>query len=279
MSSINLLPKSFVNKKYLVNRKRDTFLISCGMLFISIVIYGSVFVSNLSTVGELSDVDLKLDELDVVIREELNENKSQLEEKETKDVIKLLENQRYYSKALSRMQNMINKDVYLTRGGFSFVDEEILIFDFSGFAKDYMAAIEQVAVFKDSFWINEVNVYDFSSEKDEGVKFEGNVVFKKDIISFSEDYYDFGLDIISSRTNRFLKVENYSAELIEFTERKYIVEIKFNGVAYDKEKLELFEESLKDASRFVTEALVEYDLAEKQESDFIKFKGKMKLSF
>ncbi|MCK5490639.1 MAG: hypothetical protein KAI67_02235 [Candidatus Pacebacteria bacterium] len=277
MSSINLLPKSFVDKKYLVKRKRDTYLISCFMLLFSIAAFTIVFLMNNTLVKELSDIDSRLNELDVEIKMGLNENKLPVEEYIMNDAKILLDSHNYYSKALNVVQKIINNDVYLMHGGFNVADQEDLIFSFSGFAKNYMAAIEQIAVLKDSFWIKKVNIYTFTSDKDEGVEFEGDVVFNRDILLYREEYFNFGLEILSLRTNRFLKLENYSANLIESVDDEDLIEIEFDGIAYDKDKLILLEKSLENASRFVKSVSVSYDLDGKQESDFIRFKGNMQL--
>jgi len=279
MSSINLLPKNLVDKNYFVNRKRDAFLISFLMILVSIVSCVIMFVSNTSSIEKLGNVDSRLEELDIDIKRELNENKLPVKESKIKDGKFLLENHSYYSKALDVIQSIINGDIYLVHGDFSFVNEETLIFSFSGFAEDYMSAMEQIVVLKNSFWIKEVNVHSFLLDENEGVGFEGNVIFNKNIISYKESYWDSGLDILSSRENSFLKIENYSANLIESTDNEYIVKVEFDGITYDKEKLALLEDSLKKANRYVVDASVNYDLNEEQNSDFIKFSGSIKLRY
>ena len=279
MSSINLLPKNLIDKNYLINRKRDAFLISFLMILVSVIAYATVSITNASSLKKLGIVDSRLGELDMSIKRELNENKLPVEESKIKEGKFLLESHNYYSKALNAVQDIINDDVYLVHGEFSFVDKKVLTFSFNGFAENYMAAIEQVVVLKNSFWINEVNVYNFSFDEDEGVEFEGDVIFNKDIISHKESYWDSGLDILSSRENSFLKIENYSANLTEFIDEKYIIEIKFSGITSNREKLVLLEDSLKKASRYVIDASVYYDFSEEQISDSIKFNGNMELSY
>ncbi|MCK4918803.1 MAG: hypothetical protein KAS01_00255 [Candidatus Pacebacteria bacterium] len=279
MSSINLLPKNLIDKNYLINRKRDAFLISFLMILVSVVVYTTVFVANASSMKKLGEVDSRLGELDASIKKELDENKLPVEESKIKDGKFLLESHNYYSKALNVVQNIINNDIYLAHGKFSFVDEKILTFSFNGFAENYMVAMEQVVVLKNSFWINEVNVYNFLLDEDEGVEFEGNVIFNKDVLSYKESYWNSGLDILSSRENSFLKIENYSANLIKSIDKEYVIVVEFDGITYNKEKLVLLEDSLRKANRYVIDALVNYDSSEKQKSDFIKFSGSIKLSY
>ncbi|MCK5412906.1 MAG: hypothetical protein KAI57_00875 [Candidatus Pacebacteria bacterium] len=279
MSSINLLPKNLIDKNYLINRKRDAFLISFLMMLVSVIAYTTVFVTNASSVKKLGVVDSRLGELDESIKRELNENKLPVEESKIEDGKFLLESHNYYSQALNAVQDVINNDVYLVHGEFSFVDKEVLTFSFNGFAENYMAAIEQVVVLKNSFWINEASVYNFLFDEDEGVEFEGDVIFNKDIISYKENYWNSGLDILSSRENSFLKIENYSANLKEFIDEKYIVEIKFSGSTHNREKLILLEDSLKKANRYVTDASIYYEIDKGQASDSIKFNGKMEFSY
>ncbi|MCK4591810.1 hypothetical protein KAT63_00010 [Candidatus Parcubacteria bacterium] len=279
MSSINLLPKNIIIKEDSAKRKRDVFLISFFMLSVSVIAYTIIHTNRVNAIKELSYVDLRLEELDKDIKKELNKNKFPIKESKIKDAVILLNNHNYYSKALKTIQNIINNDVYLVSGGFSFGNEENLTFSFSGFAKNYMAAMEQIAVLKDSFWINKVNVYNFSSGEGEEVQFEGDVILDKDIISYSDNYWDFGLALLSSRTDRFLKIENYSANLIKTTDKKNVIEIEFNGIAYEEEKLALLEDDLKEIKPFVIDALVFYDSNKEQESGFIEFEGNMKLSF
>ncbi|MCK4892279.1 MAG: hypothetical protein KAS78_06445, partial [Candidatus Pacebacteria bacterium] len=121
-------------------------------------------------------------------------------------------------------------------------------------------------------------IYNFSSSGDEGTQFEGDVIFNKDIIAHSEDYWDLGLSLLSSRTDRFLKIENYSANLVESADEEYIIEIEFSGIAYDKDKLVLLEDNLKEVEHFTVDASVSYNIDKEQESDFIEFKGSMRIS-
>lgn len=279
MSSINLLPKNIIIKEDSAKRKRDVFLISFFMLSVSVIAYAIIHTNRVSAVKELSYVDLRLEGLDKDIKKELNKNKFPIKESKIKDAVILLNDHNYYSKALKTIQNIINNDVYLVSGGFSSGNEENLTFSFSGFAKNYMAAMEQIAVLKDSFWINKVNVYNFSSGEGEEVQFDGDVILNKDIISYSDNYWDFGLALLSSRTDRFLKIENYSANLIKTTDKKDVIEVEFNGIAYEEERLALLEDNLKEIKPFVIDASVFYDSNKKQESGFIEFEGNMKLSF
>ncbi|MCK4892049.1 MAG: hypothetical protein KAS78_05260, partial [Candidatus Pacebacteria bacterium] len=163
MSSINLLPKNIVIKEDSAKRKRDIFLISFFMLSVSIIVYAVIYINDANAVKELSYADSRLEELDKDIKKELDKNKFPIDENKIKDAVILLDDHNYYSKALEIIQDLINNDVYLVSGGFSSSNEENLTFSFSGFAKNYMAAMEQVAVLKNSFWINEVNIYNFSS--------------------------------------------------------------------------------------------------------------------
>lgn len=278
MSSINLLPKNVVIKKDSVRQKRDIFMISFFMLFISIVSYAVIYTSKVNAIKELNYVGLRLEKLDEDIKRGINRNRFPVEESKIEDVANLLDNHNYYSKLLEMLQDIISDKVYLSSCSFSFGDDGELSLVFIGSARNYTAAVNQIAIFKDSYWIEGVNIDAITEDEVDEVTFNGNLKLKKDVVLYHEYYWDFGIALLSSRTDRDLRVEEYSAVLKEYDSGD-ILEIKFSGIAYDEKKIILFENDLRQVGDFVEDVSVSYDLTKEERPGVIGFDGKMRLKF
>ncbi len=278
MPSINLLPKSVVVKKDSARQKRDIFLISFFMLFISVISYAVIYTSKVNAIKELDYIGLRLEKLDEDIKRGINRNKFPVEESKIEDVASLLDNHSYYSKLLEMLQDIISDKVYLSSCSFSFSDEGELSFVFTGSAKNYIAAVNQIAIFKDSYWIDSVNIDAIAEGEIDEVTFNGNLGFKKDIILYHEYYWDFGIALLSSKADRNLRIEEYSAVLSKYDSGD-ILEIKFSGIAYDEKKIILFENNLRQTGDFIENVSVSYDLTKEERPGVVRFDGKMRLKF
>lgn len=278
MSSINLLPKNIIVEKDSARQKRDIFLISFFMLFISVVSYVVIYTSKVNAIKELDYVDLRLEKLDEDIEMGISRNRFQVEESKIKDVASLLDNHSYYSELLEMLQDVISDNVYLTSCDFSFGDKGNLSLVFTGSAKNYVAAIEQIAIFKDSYWIDNVNIDALADSGTGEITFNGSLGLKRDLILYHEYYWNFGIELLSLKIDRDLKIEEYSAVLKGY-DSEDILEIKFSGISYDEKKMILFENDLKEIGDFIKDVSVSYDLSEEEHPSVIRFNGKMKLEF
>ena len=105
-----------------------------------------------------------------------------------------------------------------------------------------------------------------------------NLKFREGITLFRECYWDSSLALLSSKVDRYIKINEYFASLAsEESDGEDFVKVKFSGIAYDEEKLILFKNNLEIAKPFVKSVSISYDLNEKNENKIIEFEGKMEL--
>ena len=276
MNSVNLLPRNVKEKKYVEDNKKGVFVISFTMLSLSIFCYAIIFIFNMAIAGESKFIDTKLGELDDSIIDEIDKNKSELIKDSIKNASALLDNHSYYSNAMNEIQNIINKDIYLTNGKFS-LDEnkKRLTFKFQGYAKNASEALKQITVFKDNYWIDSIDITSINPKGNEEIVFDGTLFLKEDIILYHQEYWNRGLSILTSKTDRFLKIDYFTAELIEDKNGQKKVVANFKGYSYDSDRLEQFEDDLKSIKSFVTNAKISYDFKKDSSLDFYEFNGTM----
>ena len=276
MNSVNLLPKNVKEKKYVEENKKGVFVISFTMLSLSIFCYAIIFIFNMAVSGESKFIDTRLNELDNSIIDEIDKNKSELIEDSIKNASALLDDHHYYSNALNKIQDVMNKDIYLTSAVFSRNEKsKKLSFNFQGYAKNTFEALKQIAVFKNSYWIDSVDITRIDPNGNEEIVFNGNLLLKEDIILYHQEYWNRGLSILTSKTDRFLKVDHFTAELIEDKNGQKKVVANFKGYSYDSERLEQFEDDLKSIKSFVTSAKISYDFKRDSSLEFYEFNGTM----
>ncbi len=279
MPSINLLPKKIRYKENEERQKRIFFVFSALLLIISISSYLGAHIDKAIATDKSEKLSLEMKKVGVDIEKEIENNELFLTKNQIKDIAEMLDDHSYFSKAFGVIQNIIIDGVYLKESGLSLDKEENLTMEISGVADNYLAIISQIAVFKNSYWIDNVEINDISLEDENGVSFSGSLKFKRDVILFHENHWNFGLSFLSSKIDRYLKINEYSAELKKITDSdKKSLKVKFNGVAYDTEKLAVLENDLKQMNIFVKSVSIHYNLNEKNDDNTINFSGEMELN-
>jgi PKD repeat protein len=283
MSSINLLPKDFGFKKDPKRQKKIVAACSIFLMVVSIISFIAVHVDKTVASKRSDFLDSKMEEINSDIEEEINSNELFLITNKVESIRELLDNHSYFSKVFNVVQNVISENVYLTESELTFSKEGNLILEISGVANNYSAAVNQIATFKNSYWIEEAEINSITSDDskagDSGeISFSGNLKFKEDLISFREYYWDFGLALLSSKVDRYIKIDKYSASLTdEESNGKNSIKVKFSGIAYDEERLILFKSNLEMAKIFVENVSISYDLNRRDDNKIIKFEGEMDL--
>ncbi|MFZ2970399.1 MAG: hypothetical protein WA063_04590 [Minisyncoccia bacterium] len=211
-----------------------------------------------------------------MIKKKIDEQRFPAEEEKMNNTVALLKDRGYYSKALENLVKIINKNVYLNTGVFSVDSDNSVTFKFSAKSKDYKSAMEQISIFKQDYWIDDVQVNSFSGKDGEEIEFEGMIKFKKDVILYHDNYWRFGLALLNMNEDKSVKISNYSAETENVNDSK-ITDAKFNGFAYDKEKIKQFEDFLGKSSPFVKEIKINFDEKQNGNSGRIEFNGTMKV--
>lgn len=283
MSSINLLPKNFGFKENKKRQEKIIIICSVFLVFISLLSYFVAHAHRTIVLKESDSLDLRMEGINNNIEKEINSKELFLTVDKIRDIRELLNDHRYFSKVFNIIQNVITEDVYLTESELVFNEDEDLTLRVSGVANSYLAAVNQIVVFKNSYWIDDVEIDSIATDdnvanSDDGISFSGILKFKKDIVLFREYYWDFGLALLSSEVDRYIRINDYSAKLIkESSDSKNLILVEFGGVAYGKERLILFEENLKQAKVSIKDISISRDLDEENDDELIKFRGKIEL--
>jgi len=284
MSSINLLPEDFKFKGRDSKEKITVVMLSFFLIFVSAVSYVGVYIDKVYSLNNSVRLDSETEKIDAEIKKEINNSELISVKDKTENVKDLLGEHRYFSKALKLLQDTMADDVYLTKSDLSLDKKDgSLVLKFDAIAKNHLAAVDQIVAFKSSYWVEDANVGGFSSDKDGRIGFGGNLKLKKDLVLYHDDYWNFGLDLLSSKIGRYIKITKYFAKLEKKTgdDGENVIEIKFNAVAHNKEKIALFEDSLKQMEIFVRDVSIFYDMNESKDTKekTIGFRGEMKLNY
>jgi Tfp pilus assembly protein PilN len=282
MSSINLLPKDFGSKGNKKKQKKITVVLSVFLALILVVLYATVSIDKIIASKESDSLDSEMKKISDDIKKEVNDNELFLMGDKIKNIRGLLDSHNYFSKMFNVIQNVISEDVHLTKSELLFDEKENLTLRIDGVADSYLTAIDQIAIFKNSYWIDKVEIKNITTNNNadsgEEINFSGNLIFKKDLVLFHEYYWDFGLALLSSKIDRHIEVNEYSAVLVNGkADNKSFVEIEFSGVAYNEEKLIEFKNNLKQENNFIKSISISYGLDEKDNDRVINFKGNMEL--
>ncbi|MCK5642124.1 MAG: hypothetical protein KAJ19_15070 [Gammaproteobacteria bacterium] len=278
MSSINLLPKSFSLEKNEKRQKNVIIICSIFLVSVSIISYLIVYVHKTVASKESDSLDYIIGGINNNIEKEINGNGLFLTVDKIESIRELLNDHKYFSKVFNIIQNIISEDVYLTESELLFDENEDLILRISGIADNHLAAVNQIAIFKNSYWIDNVDINNIAAESGNEVTFSGNLKLKKELVLFREYYWDFGLTLLSSKMDRYIKINEYSARLMnKESNGEGSVKIEFSGIAYDEKKLVLFEDDLKQIKNFVKDVSILYDSDKKGDDKIIKFEGEMEL--
>lgn len=277
MSSINLLPRNLRDEDGQNEQKMITAL-SVLLVVASIIFSVVIYASKTIAMDKLDSLDAESEKIDNDIEKAINGSELFLVRDRVKDIVSLIDDHRYFSKALKVVQGVVTDDVYLSENNFSLDGDGSLVLEISGIAKNYQSAVNQIAVFKNSYWINKVNIGNISSDENGETNFSGELELKKNLVLYHKYYWDIGIVLLSSKVDRDLIINEYSAVLKKYGDED-IVEIKFSGIAYDEEKLIALKDGLKQSGTFIKDVDVFYDLNKKETSGTIKFNGEIKLKF
>lgn len=278
MSSINLLPKKIKYEESEERQKRIFFTFSVLLLIISVSSYLGAHIDKTIASDKSEKLSLEMKMVSVDIEKEVENNELFLTKNQIKDIAEILDSHSYFSRAFGVIQNITVDGIYLKESNLSLDKDGNLTMEIGGAADSYLTIINQIAVFKNSYWIDNVEINDISLEGESGVSFSGSLEFKGDVVLFHEDYWNFGLSLLSSKIDRYLEINEYSAELEKIADSgEKFVKVKFGGVVYDTEKPVLLENDLKQMSVFVKNVSISYDLNEKNDDNTVNFSGEMEL--
>jgi Tfp pilus assembly protein PilN len=283
MPSINLLPENFTIEAYKRREKAAIYILAVFFVLSSSLAYGLVELEKRDVEKNIKTVDGEIESVKGQIKTEIEKSDLLSSEYNKKDIEKVLGEHRYLSKELTFLKGLILQGVYLTDLS---CEPEKSTMTMKLQARDYDTLIKQLLLFEDSFWLEQVKFSGVEKSKEDGsVTVEIELTVRKDLISFQEHYWDFGLGILSTRTNRYVEISNYAIALQkgengeEDSEgQAQKVTVSFEGKAYDKEHLDEFEKSLKSADGVEKSTLNRFSLAD-DKPGVINFRGNVTLKY
>ncbi|MDD3190423.1 MAG: hypothetical protein PHI66_01895 [Candidatus Pacebacteria bacterium] len=278
MPSINLLPEDFTIDSYKKKEKIAVLSLAIFFLVVSGFVYaGSEFgkranQKNLDTVNEqLTEVDKKIDE-------EIKSNEIFSSEFKKEDIEGALNNHVYFSKVLVFLKTIFTEDVALAEVDFKYDVATGYSAEIIANAKSYSAAIDQIAILKDSYWTKDAVFSEITAEQEGFVEMTGTVYLRDDLLSYHEEYWEYGIGIMKGELNRYIKLDSFSASLRdekgEDGEKEKVVLVKFGGVCYEESELKRME------TNFSKNSLVKEIKIDRKVTDtpgVVKFSGSMTL--
>lgn len=276
MNSINLLPRDVIRKNNILKQRVVVMAVTLSIYAIILLSYSYFCADYVFSEMQLKAMRPRLENINEMIKRKIDEQAVPVEEEKMKNIIALLRDHGYYSSALEHLVEIINKNVYLNAGDFAAVDDNSVAFEFGAKSKDYKSAMEQVSIFKKDYWIDDVQINSFSGSEGDEIEFEGTIKFKKDVILYHDNYWKYGLALLDMNEDRSIKISNYSAETEKIGDSR-IINVKFNGFAYDKEKIKQFEDFLGKASPFIKEIKINFGEKKNGSSARIEFNGTIKV--
>lgn len=283
MPSINLLPENFTIEANKKREKAAVYVLAVFFVLTSASVYGFTELEKRDVEEKTKVVDSEITNVKTEIKNEIEKSDLLSSEYNKKDIEKVLGEHVYSSKGMSFLKHMIIQGAYLTSWE---CDPATAGISMKMTAKDYDTLIKQILVFEDSFWVESS---DFSgitkSDTDGSVGVSVKAVLRKDVFTFQEQYWDFGLGILSAHTNRYLDISTYSVSLretpgaVDDENGKKKVVVSFEGKAYDKVHLDEFEKSLNEVSEAEKPVAISRFSLEDDKPGVIDFRGSLTLNY
>ncbi len=280
MPSINLLPEDFAIESYKKREKVLVYLLAVFFLLFSAVAVAGAEIKKKDVQKDLEVLDTEINSVDSKIEEEINDNELLSSEYDKNDIEKLLNEHSYFSKGLDFLKDKIIKDVYLQTAKFSKNESGEFELEIAAGVKDYNAAAAQIVALKDSYWVKDVNIKTIDSEKGNETIMSGTITLKKELFVFSEQYWNFGLEVLTANSNRYISIDAYTAVLKKVKdektkEEKEYISVTFKGKAYKESELDNFETKLKADNLNIQSIEIKRDNPSQTVAGVINFKGEM----
>lgn len=283
MSSINLLPEDFTTEAY--KHRERTAVYVLGLLFLlgAVSSYALVNFQRGVVAKEAEVLDGDIESIKGQIEGAMEKGNLLSSDYNRNDIEKLLDEHLYLSQGLEFFKTIIIKDVYCS--GLDVVNGEggdvKMTFDIN--AKSVDAISDQVAVFKDSFWIQSL---DFSGieESDSGFSANIEISVKKEKFTFQEQYWGEGIERLAKAVDRDIKVSRYSVRLKKLKDEKSgeikeMIEVSFAGEVNGSEKLKSFEEKLRQNENNLSSLTINQFKSSNKTPGALEFNGVMILDY
>lgn len=181
MVDINLIPKEY--------KKRGISLagifskaggITLGLLILSLLVYGGLFFYEKKFVNESKNIQEEI--INLESKRDSAKEKLIVDTDKKLDVVKdLFKNHFYWSKLFSKIEELIEANVYFSESKFSFAADKTSVV-LVGSARTYTALAQQMVSFDGDPLVEKVEVADIALDETGGIRFNLSIIFSKNIL-------------------------------------------------------------------------------------------------
>lgn len=154
-----------------------------ALLILSLLVYGGLLFYGKKLKTELNDIKQEIADLESRRDKEAEETIIETD-KRLNLVEGLFKEHFYWTKLLSKIEELTSPQIYFTESKFNFLNEKVEL-TFSGNAKTYTALAQQMVSFKEDPLVEKVVVAQISLSQAGGIEFDLSVTFSKSILLIS----------------------------------------------------------------------------------------------
>jgi hypothetical protein len=281
MPSINLLPENFTIEANRRREKTAIYILAVFFVLSSAVAYGFIELQRREVEKKTKAIDVKIENVKTQIKNEIEKSDLLSSDYNKNDIEKVLGEHTYASKGLNFFKGEIIKGVYLESLACTPADG---IMEMKMVAMDYDTLIKQLLILEDSFWVKTVEFGEIAKSKENGtVSVDLKTTLRTDLFGFQDQYWDYGLGVLSRYANRYIEITSYAINLQKSSDgidgdKVEKVKVTFEGKTYDKDRMEEFEKSLKGAAEVENLNINMFSL-EDDDPGVVNFRGDMNLSY
>lgn len=281
MPSINLLPENFTIEANRRREKTAIYVLAVFFVLFSAAAYGLIEFERRQVENDTKSIDAKIENVKTKIKNEIEKSDLLSSDYNKNDIEKVLGEHVYASKGLNFLKASIIKGAYLK--SLDCVPASGMV-EMDMTARDYDTLIKQLLIFEDSFWIQSVGFGEVEKSKEDGSVSVGiKAALRTDLFGFQEHYWDYGLGVLSKYANRYIEISSYSINRQKSSNgvsgsQIEKIKVSFEGKAYDKNRLDEFEKSLKGATEVENLHVSRFGLAD-DKPGVVNFRGDMELDY
>lgn len=282
MPSINLLPENFTIEAYKKKEKVVVYILAVCFLLVSCSVCAWAEVGKQNEEKDAARLDKDLAQVKKDIKYNVEQSDLLSSEYNRNDVEKLLKNHIYLSKGMNFLKSIVMKDAYLGKADIAQRTDGDFDVKLEIHAKDYDALMSQLFILQDSFWIKSVKIGDINTTKDADASTSADLVVRKDLFVYHDQYWDFGLENLAANCNRYIEIDNYSVVLQNGNSKNTnasSVVVTFDGKTYDSVKLDELESALKKKNDIVKEIKINRTSSADNKPGVVSFHGSMTLKY
>jgi len=182
MTDINLIPKEYKRKGVALGTIfSKTGSIILILLILSLLIYGGLLFYKKGIQKNLDNIDQEIKNLESKRSVESEESIYSADKK--MDLVEnIFTNHIYWSKFLTKIEELVVPQVYFSESNLSIVDNQVNVI-FSGNAKTYTGLAQQMVAFSEDPLVEKIELTKTTLNKDGGIDFGFSILFSKNVLT------------------------------------------------------------------------------------------------